>query len=191
MKCHVHIIHPCDIVRLGIENIIRSIPLVQVSSYLYFKDFTYQPNEKNLVIFDKDYLDEFNDITKRHNGKLILGICINTGNEIIGKSDIKCVKLDIGENELRELVKHELGLTGKSIGKVEQNSLSAREVDVVRCIAKGMSNKEIADVLCISTHTVITHRKNITAKLGIKSASGLTVFALLEGIISGEEVTNR
>ncbi|MDI3526715.1 MAG: hypothetical protein PWR03_898 [Tenuifilum sp.] len=191
MKCHVHIIHPSDIVRLGIENIIRSIPLVQVSSYLYFKDFTYQPNEKNLVIFDKDYLDDFYGITKRHNGKLILGICINTGNKIIGKLDVKCVKLDIGENELRELVKHELGLTGKSIGKVEQNSLSAREVDVVRCIAKGMSNKEIADVLCISTHTVITHRKNITAKLGIKSASGLTVFALLEGIISGEEVTNR
>ena len=66
--------------------------------------------------------------------------------------------------------------------------LSDREVEVLKAIALGLSNKLAADKLCISVHTVITHRKNLTNKLGIKSVSGLTVYALLNGIISADEV---
>ncbi len=61
--------------------------------------------------------------------------------------------------------------------------LSEREKDVVRQIALGKTNKEIGEVLFISTHTVITHRKNITRKLGIKTVSGLTVYAILNNLI--------
>ena len=50
-------------------------------------------------------------------------------------------------------------------------------------ISKGMQNKEIADHFCISIYTVITHRKNITRKTGIKTVSGLTVYALLNNLI--------
>jgi DNA-binding CsgD family transcriptional regulator len=66
-------------------------------------------------------------------------------------------------------------------------ALSEREVEVLKYIAKGCSNKEIANILFLSPHTVITHRKNITAKLNIKSISGLTVYAILQGIISIDE----
>jgi DNA-binding CsgD family transcriptional regulator len=52
----------------------------------------------------------------------------------------------------------------------------------------GLQNKEIADKLNISIHTVITHRKNITNKLSIKSISGLTVFAILNGIIEIDSI---
>jgi len=52
----------------------------------------------------------------------------------------------------------------------------------------GKTNKEIAENLFISIHTVITHRKNITSKLGIKSISGLTVFAIINGFVSIEDV---
>ena len=61
--------------------------------------------------------------------------------------------------------------------------LSAREKDVLRLIAGGKINKEIADELCISINTVITHRKNISTKLGIKSASGLSLYAMMNGLI--------
>lgn len=56
--------------------------------------------------------------------------------------------------------------------------MSAREREIVVCIVKGMTNKQIADALCISTHTVITHRRNIVAKLQIHSPAGLTIYAI-------------
>ena len=62
--------------------------------------------------------------------------------------------------------------------------LSQREVEVLRLIASGHINKEIADKLAISLNTVLTHRKNITAKLGIKSVSGLTFYAMMNGLVT-------
>lgn len=67
-------------------------------------------------------------------------------------------------------------------------TLSDREIDVLKAVALGCPNKEIADKLFISINTVITHRKNITSKLGIKTISGLTVYALMNHIIKAEEV---
>jgi DNA-binding NarL/FixJ family response regulator len=71
---------------------------------------------------------------------------------------------------------------------IEFSTLSEREIEVLKAIALGLPNKLIADKLCISVHTVVTHRKNITNKLGIKSISGLTVYALLNKIIQADEV---
>lgn len=71
--------------------------------------------------------------------------------------------------------------------KKQENStdtqLSAREREVLRELAGGKTNKEIADTLCISVNTVITHRKNISGKLGIHSVSGLSLYAVMNGII--------
>ena len=68
------------------------------------------------------------------------------------------------------------------------NTLSEREKEVVKFVALGKTNKEISDELHISPHTVITHRKNITSKLGIKTIAGLAVYAVLNGLINPEEV---
>lgn len=66
----------------------------------------------------------------------------------------------------------------------ENEALSERERDVLVKIANGLSNKEIADVLCISVHTVITHRKNITRKLNIHSTAGLTIYAIVNKLVN-------
>lgn len=66
--------------------------------------------------------------------------------------------------------------------------LSPREKLVLKHVALGKTNKEIADILFISTHTVISHRKNITKKLGIKTVSGLTVYAILNKLIGIDDV---
>jgi len=68
------------------------------------------------------------------------------------------------------------------------SDLSEREKDVLSQVALGHTNKEIADLLFISIHTVITHRKHITDKLGIKSISGLTVYAILNKLIDTENI---
>ena len=72
--------------------------------------------------------------------------------------------------------------------KNDDVELSKRETDVLVAVAKGMMNKEIADQMNISIHTVISHRKNITRKTGIKSVSGLTVYALLNNLIDEKDL---
>ena len=72
--------------------------------------------------------------------------------------------------------------------KKDDVELSKREIDVLVAVAKGMMNKEIADLMNISIHTVISHRKNITRKTGIKSVSGLTVYALLNNLIDESDL---
>ena len=67
--------------------------------------------------------------------------------------------------------------------KSSNEQLSDREKDILVQIVKGLSNKEIADVLFISPHTVITHRKNITRKLNIHSTAGLTIYAIVNNLV--------
>lgn len=70
----------------------------------------------------------------------------------------------------------------------EEYDLSAREKEILVCVAKGMLNKEIADACNLSIHTVITHRKNITRKTGIKTVAGLTVYALLNNLVDSSSI---
>jgi regulator of cell morphogenesis and NO signaling len=62
-------------------------------------------------------------------------------------------------------------------------TISDREKDVIVSLVQGMSNKEIADHLCISINTVITHRRNIARKLQIHSAAGLTIYAIVNNFV--------
>lgn len=66
----------------------------------------------------------------------------------------------------------------------EDDPLSERETEVLLQIIKGYTNKEIAEILCISVHTVISHRKNIIIKTGIRSQSGLALYAVSKSLIS-------
>lgn len=66
--------------------------------------------------------------------------------------------------------------------------LSQREGEIVRCVALGMSNKMIADALFISVNTVATHRRNISSKLGIHTTAGLTLYAVINGLVDTNEV---
>ena len=80
---------------------------------------------------------------------------------------------------------------GKEGAEQPGEMLTKREMTIVRLVSLGMTNRQIADKLYLSTHTVITHRKNISSKLGIKSVSGLTVYAIVNNIITIEEVTSK
>jgi DNA-binding CsgD family transcriptional regulator len=96
----------------------------------------------------------------------------------------------IDDTRLKIKNKISMLISGTPGRKIQNNdsTLSSREKDVVRLLAKGLSNKEISEKLFISPHTTITHRKNITRKLNIKSVAGLIVYALINDIVSVDEM---
>ena len=69
-----------------------------------------------------------------------------------------------------------------------QEVLSSREKEIIICVVKGMTNKEIADALFLSAHTVITHRRNIARKLQIHSPAGLTIYAIVNKLVELQDI---
>ncbi len=88
-------------------------------------------------------------------------------------------------NKLETLIKDKVS---RRISVSQQTGLSEREKTILTNVARGLTNKEIAEKLFLSAHTVITHRKNITNKLGIKTISGLTVYAILNNLVNIEDL---
>ena len=79
----------------------------------------------------------------------------------------------------------------KESEEIESAVVSEREKEILKQVALGLTNNEIAERLFISAHTVITHRKKITKKLGIKSVSGLTVYAIINGLVEMEDIGEK
>lgn len=98
------------------------------------------------------------------------------------------IELNDGKQKVISKIYASLNDSCSNASQTESIELSNRETDVLVAIAKGLTNKEISEQLFISVHTVITHRKNIIKKTGIKSVSGLTVYALLNNLIDESEV---
>lgn len=79
---------------------------------------------------------------------------------------------------------------GEQLDEEQDNAetLSQREKEVIVCVVKGLTNKEIAEKLFLSIHTIITHRRNISKKLKIHSAAGLTIYAIVNKLVTLDEV---
>ena len=94
------------------------------------------------------------------------------------------------EKKMRKSIDNPPGQERKDVEEKnsEEALLSEREKDIIRCVACGKSNKEIAEELFISPHTVATHRRNINAKLDIHSSASLTIYAIIHNIIDAREV---
>ena len=75
-----------------------------------------------------------------------------------------------------------------TVSEGDGEGLTKREVSVLVLVAEGFMNKEIADKLNVSVHTVISHRKNITRKTGIKSVAGLTIYAMVNNLIDSKSL---
>lgn len=98
----------------------------------------------------------------------------------------------IGLYDSLELIRQKLNklfCTPEEDGKSNENdNLSLREKEILSLIVRGLTNKEIASNIYLSTHTVITHRRNITRKLGIHSTSGLTIYAIINKLIEINDI---
>lgn len=141
-------------------------------------------NKQTIFIIEEELVN--NDLLKNLNINKSNLIIIESENEKIRRcsSNKDYLKMEYTEDLIIEIIE----IKSSEISVIESDStISEREKEIIKHVSKGLTNKEIAEKLFLSPHTVMTHRKNISNKLGIKSISGLTVYAILNNIISLEE----
>lgn len=111
--------------------------------------------------------------------------CDTIAGELMAERADGHISLEVSDQEILDLVTSLLRVEQK---REEEELLTPREREIVIGIVKGMTNKEIADKLFISPNTVTTHRRNIVKKLDIHSASGLTVYAIMNKLVSLKDI---
>jgi len=153
-------------------------------------------NQTDILIIDGLLLENKEEEFRRYmmSYKEIMYVCLVNANIKDEVTNIFDLVINIDDNiydiinRIKSRLDWKLNRTTGEDKKDNMLVLTNREIDVLKYLVIGNSNKEIADKLNISTNTVITHRKNITQKTGIKSVSGLTVYAIINNIISIESV---
>jgi DNA-binding CsgD family transcriptional regulator len=181
MENKVAVVHCSEIVRKGLASVLNPLwkgDIIQ-SGNIHSLIKTGYCNRCRMLVFIE--AEQVNQITEPHGNSTFVALFdtdqqiephFSKANSVSLRSDFSLFQ-NIMKNFGRESTSH----------TNNENELTAREKDILRQVAMGYSNKEIADSLFISIHTVITHRKNITGKLGIKSISGLTVYAIINRLI--------
>ncbi|MDZ7741937.1 MAG: response regulator transcription factor [Bacteroidota bacterium] len=136
--------------------------------------------------FQEVSLPEILQIKTDHPGLKVVQM-LNRGEEAISLAD-HVIELHTDKRKVFQEIELIFRSARRPRHESSDSDLSNREIDILRLVARGNTNSEIADKLFISAHTVISHRKNISRKLGIKSVAGLTVYAILNNIIDGSGI---
>ena len=190
------IAEPSPIVSAGLLRFFEDLNQLQIVSIV---DNVDDLNDK-MIVYNPDILIvnplmigyTNNNIVRQINQNYPDTICVALVTTFVDKNLLRYFKeiIDLSDNK-QKVANKIFGLLNNNEDSLSQNEsvdLSNRETDVLICVAKGMTNKDISDMLNISVHTVITHRKNIVKKTGIKSVSGLTVYALLNNLLEESEI---
>lgn len=118
----------------------------------------------------------------------IVSYCTTLAETELSKNfDGKILSID-GGNEVSNMLESVLEVDGSN---AEEMVLTPREQEVVVAVVKGLTNKEIAEKFFLSTHTIITHRRNIARKLNIHSPSGLTIYAIMNKLVTLDDVKDH
>ncbi|ERI81961.1 MULTISPECIES: response regulator transcription factor [Bacteroides] len=197
-KPEIAIIDPNTLTCLGLKNLLeRMIPIAVIRTFRSFGELADDTPDMYAHYFvSAQIYMEHNAFFLPRKRKTIVLASDSPQFQLSG-----IVVLNVYETEevlVRNLLKlhqhaHQHGYPVKGMPPIpamvpQQDILSAREIEVLVLITKGLINKEIADKLNISQTTVITHRKNITEKLGIKSVSGLTIYAVMNGYVEADRI---
>ena len=178
------------LIRKGLMAIIDKIPNSKIISQADNEEDLCEVldhKDSDILIVNESFF-EYKEIARQLKdipGLHIICLTSSVDNNKI-QEDFVCEFIHINDTQKKILKKiNNLIATKISKNNIEKtpDGISSREVDILKYIALGFSNKEIADKLFISAHTVVTHRKNITRKLGIKTVPGLTIYAIINKII--------
>ena len=186
-KYRIVLIEPSEIVAAGIAAIIGRNPeftLVKTLSNIAY--FNNAGTDADIIIVNPAVID--------YNDRLDIRSCLGAGNaaivalthssyeESVLRQYDECIGIYDNSARITQKLKNALEENAQA-PKSDINELSGRERDILAAVAKGLTNKEIADEFNISVYTVISHRRNISQKLGINSIPGLTVYAIMNKLV--------
>lgn len=186
----VAILDPNTLSALGLKSILQNImPIMTVDTFGSFSELAAADADNyfhyfvamSIVLENKPFFLE------QRRKTIVLTLSLDTMSQL---SNFHCLCVNVPE---QQLVRSLLTLQQHAHGRgehlppmpemLQRKVLSDREIEVMSLIVQGYINKEIADRLNIGLATVITHRKNIMDKLGLKSVSALTIYAVMHGYV--------
>lgn len=191
-RIHVAICEPSDIIRQGLVSILKKLTTLNID----ILEIVNLPNlipliiksKPNIIIINPSYIGSLNlnTLKKETNLPNIQYIALQTtilDTQLLTQFNQVINIMDRPEEIKEKLIK----LTTTTINTTKKE-LSVRERDIIKLVVKGMTNKQIANQLCLSIHTIITHRRNISTKLQIHSTSGLTIYAIINKLVEINEI---
>lgn len=189
-KPKIAIIDPNTLAVLGLKHLLENVmPIMQVETFGSIAELKANHPESffHYFVAMNVMLENRQFFTEHRRQTIVLTLSLDGGSQLSGFHSI-CI--NVPEQELvRSLLvlqqhAHPQGKNLPPMPKIlQQKILSDREIEVMSLIVQGYINKEIADQLNIGLSTVVTHRKNIMEKLGMKSVSALTIYAVMHGYV--------
>ena len=190
------IVEPSPIISAGLIRYLEDINQIQIVSVLdsaeslQEKIIVHNPDLLiiNPLVIGYNNINFFRQFTQNNPNILCVALITTYIDRVLLKNFKDTIELVDSKQKVVNKIINLLNNNEETTNQNDTVELSNRETEVLVRVAKGMTNKDISDVLNISVHTVITHRKNIVKKTGIKSVSGLTVYALLNNLIDESEI---
>lgn len=192
---HVAVAETSVIVRSGLVAVLKRMPDLTIQpveiTALEGLQNCMQGHQPDILIINPTFggwfnVDEFKSNYPQASTKCVSLLCSVTDTNLLKGYDESIALYDDIEVLNKKLV--DLMNLGVDETDGEQETLSQREKEIICCVVRGMTNKETAEKLFLSIHTVITHRRNIARKLQIHSPAGLTIYAIVNKLVELSEV---
>ncbi|MBO5989275.1 MAG: response regulator transcription factor [Paludibacteraceae bacterium] len=191
-RIHIAIVEPSVIIRNGIVSVLKrlnlDIDIVEISDMPQLQSLLEKHNP-DVVIIDPTQIGmiSLQHIKENLSGsKKFIALQSNLADASALKGYDEFISLYDSAEQIKAKV--ESIISENKQDDSDKQELSQREKEIVSCIVKGLTNKQIAEVLHLSVHTVMTHRRNISGKLQIHSSAGLAIYAIVNKLVSLDEI---
>ncbi len=194
-RVHIAIVEPSPIIRCGILTILQDSAMPN-TTVIDSADLSTILSQKHLetpdiLIINPSYLGLFTPSQLRADIDNIELIIVALQSVFVEQSNLHNYDEVISIYDTVESIRDKvLELTKDRSEQRGKKEISLREKEIIVCVVKGMTNKQIAETLNLSTHTVIAHRRNIANKLQIHSPSGLTIYAIVNKLVNLTDIKN-
>lgn len=191
MKTRILLVEPSAIVGKGLLAMLQSQTRFAVADVVSDADNVeslIEAHRPDVLIINPDLGPDLKKI--RNVGKVaVVALVYSHVPQSVLRHYDAIIDIDASETEVVSVIDSVTTVSeGDGDSQGDGEGLTKREVSVLVLVAEGFMNKEIADKLNVSVHTVISHRKNITRKTGIKSVAGLTIYAMVNNLIDSKSL---